>query len=809
MHDNFIRMKRQCFYILVTLLTIFISKIGFTQQIDSMMSVYSEKFPNEKMHIHFDKSIYNKEETIWYKIYVLSGSELSTLSKNVYIEWYDTSGKMIKQTVAPLHQSTAKGSFELPSDYKGNFIHIKAFTRWMLNDDPVFAYEKELTINNGILLSNSKPVVFKTKVETFPEGGFLIKSLTARVAFKASNQFGNPVFIKGFLLNDKEKILDTLLVKHDGMGSFIFTPNPQESYHLNWTDENGKTGTTPLEIIKSEGVQLTIHTTNDNAEVKIERTKNVGEDLKKMKLLVHMNQALYYTISLNASEKLSLTAKVPIDELPTGILQFSLFTEDWIPLAERIIFVNNRLHEFNTKLTTGLVSLNKRGKNVYEIYITDTASANLSVSITDATVVTPDENTIYSDLLLSSEIKGKVYNPGYYLTSDADSITANLDLVMLTNGWRRFDWGKIKAGMTPAFKYPKETSFMKITGKVLGMKSISTSNPLILNLIMEGKDSSKSFSFLPIEKDGRFEHQGSFFYDTVRLFYSFNGKDRLTDITQVQFENGLLRQTPKTMQYGATYRSLNWNDSLAKIKMNYYLNEQEQLKRRMASATLQEVIVKSRVKSREQALEEKYASGLFSGGDGFSFDIANDISSMGSQNILSYLQGRVAGLTITGAGNSMNLSWRGSTPDLFVNEMQSSVDQVQNMSINDIGFVKVFRPPFFGSMGGGAGGAIAIYTRKGGDGRKNDPNSKGLENTLLGGYSRFKEFYHPNYEKTNDNFETDIRTTLYWNPYIITNKNNPRARIQFYNNDISKKLQLVLEGVNSDGKMTRVVKLIE
>ena len=809
MQLNFIRMKRHLLCFITITLAVFITEKGFTQQIDSMISVYAEQYPIEKMHIHFDKKIYNHEETIWYKVYILSGNGLSSLSKNVYVEWYDTTGKMIKQTVAPLRQSTAKGSFELPADYKGNFIHLKAYTRWMLNDDPAFAYEKELIINNGPSPTLSKPVVFKTKVETFPEGGFLIKGLTSRVAFKATNQFGNPVFFKGFLVNDKEKTIDTLRVKHDGMGSFVLTPNPLESYHLSWTDENGKIGITPIIITKTDGVLLSVTTTNEKALVKVERSKNISENLKKMTLLVHMNQNLLYTVRLNASEKLTLTADVPIDELPTGILQFSLFSEDWIPLAERIIFVNNRQHEFNTKLTTGLVSLSKRGKNVYEIYITDTASANMSVSITDATVVTPDENTIFSDLLLSNEIKGKIYNPGYYLTSDADSITANLDLVMLTNGWRRFDWEKIKAGITPILKYPQENSYMKITGKVLGMKSISTSNPLILNLIIEGKDSSKSFSFLPIAKDGKFEHQGSFFYDTVRLYYSFNGKDRLTDITQVQFDNGLLRQAPKTIQYGEKYRPYTWNDSLAKLKMNYFLNEQEQLKRRMASATLQEVIVKSRVKSKELVLEEKYVSGLFSGGDGYSFDIANDLSSMGAQNILSYLQGRVAGLTITGAGGSMSMSWRGSTPDLFINEMQSTVDQVQTVSVNDIAFVKVFRPPFFGSMGGGAGGAIAIYTRKGGEGRKNDPNSKGLENTILGGYSRFKEFYNPSYEKASDNFETDIRTTLYWNPYIITNKNNPRARIQFYNNDISKKLQLILEGVNADGKMTRVVKLLE
>jgi hypothetical protein len=91
--------------------------------------------------------------------------------------------------------------------------------------------------------------------------------------------------------------------------------------------------------------------------------------------------------------------------------------------------------------------------------------------------------------------------------------------------------------------------------------------------------------------------------------------------------------------------------------MNYFLTEQELLKKRMASATLQEVIVKTRVKSKEQILDEKYSSGLFSGGDATTFDLTE--GAVGSQDILSYLQGRVAGLIISGSGSNMTLSWRG------------------------------------------------------------------------------------------------------------------------------------------------------
>jgi hypothetical protein len=119
------------------------------------------------------------------------------------------------------------------------------------------------------------------------------------------------------------------------------------------------------------------------------------------------------------------------------------------------------------------------------------------------------------------------------------------------------------------------------------------------------------------------------------------------------------------------------------------------------------------------------------------------------------------------------------------------------------------RPPFFGAMGGGSGGAIAIYTKRGSKNKGGNVNNKGMEYTVLGGYSVFKEFYNPTYDKPADNFEVDSRATLYWNPYLLTNKKSSRVRIEFFNNDISKKLQIVLEGINANGKLARVVKYIE
>ena len=791
--------------------TIIFSFKSKAQVFDSLLNIYEENFPHEKIHIHFDRTMYNTGETIFYKLYVMSGLEWPSTSRNVYVSWYDNNGNYIKQTAAPLYQSSAKGSFDVPANYKGNFLKAKAYTRWMLNDDSVFLYEKDISINNGVASKAKNSIAPKTRVDVFPEGGTFVQGLMHKIAFKATNNYGIPVFIKGFLVNDKNKVLDTLKVLHDGMGIFKLRPIEGEKYQLNWTDENGIKGTSPIAAASKEGAILKISMDNVNAYAQVERSLGVPLNFKHMRLLVHQNQHLLYTVEFKGEERQVQKVALPIEELLTGVVQFTLFTKDWLPIAERIVMVNNRLHEFNANLNVGIANINKRGKNVIEIIVKDTADTNMSISITDASVVMPEQQTIYSDFLLSGDIKGKVYNPAYYFTSDADSVTAHLDLVMLTNGWRRFDWTKMKAGILPTLNYARETELMKLKGKLYGAALAKSTENLLLNLIIQGKDSSNKMLFVPVAKDGSFEDTSVFFYDTSRVYYTINGKSKSENQTVVQFENGLIKPTLSKIQIDPLGFQAYTTDSLARAKLNLFFAEQEKQRKLLASMTLTEVVVKARIKTPIQLLEEKYAKGLFSGRDGISFDLSSDGMALGAVDVLSFLQSRVPGLSISVAGAQASATWRGSQTDFFVNEFNTPIQQVQNINIADIAYIKALRPPFFGSSSGsgGSGGAIAIYTKQGSSNKGGNINSKGMENVVLGGYSVFKEFFHPEYDKPTASFEADNRTTLYWNPYVLTNKRSPRVRLEFYNNDISKKLQIVLEGMNANGRLTRVVKYIE
>ena len=111
----------------IAVLSLLIEYFGIAQQIDSVVSVYSDQFQQEKIHIHFDKNAYNKGETIWFKAYLMAGLEPSELSKNFYADWYDANGRLIAHHVFPVFEASAKGQFDIPDNYTFSSLHLHAY----------------------------------------------------------------------------------------------------------------------------------------------------------------------------------------------------------------------------------------------------------------------------------------------------------------------------------------------------------------------------------------------------------------------------------------------------------------------------------------------------------------------------------------------------------------------------------------------------------------------------------------------------------------------------------------------------------
>ncbi len=783
--------------------------IGFnkvsSQNIDSTLGVYSEKYAQERLYFHYDKAAYFPGETVWFKAYILQDLYPSFQSKTLYIDWVDDKGNVLQHQVSPLVEGTAIGHFEVPEDFAGSTLHIKAYTRWMLNFDAAFLYSKDLIVLGGkkTTTATSKQ---STTLQFFAEGGEAIAGILSKIAFKATDQLGRPQKIRGVIQDNLGATIDSFKSVHDGMGYLILIPKEGMSYSAQWKDENNTTYTTPLPLAKASGATMQLFVSGANRPFIINRSPSAAATLKQLHLVGTMHEQIVFKANINLATVAAVRGSIPTGQLPTGLLTITLFDDQWNAIAERITFVNNGEYAIKPNLQVQQWGMKKRARNEMELSLPDSIVANLSVSVTDAGIEKDTSENIFTRLLLTSEIKGIVNNPSFYFSDNSDAGSQLLDLVMLTNGWRRFKWEEVVAGTFPKITFPKDTAYLALSGKVYGYRPGEAADGGALVLIVKQKDSSSQMMLEPINPDGSFKNPNFIFFDTLHVYYQVQKSKGLRG-AEVNFMSDRLPPLNFTKDKG---RIINrpLPDTAGAYRHFLFSQEEGKMQDLMKVKTLQNVTVTGRKKSPLEVLDEKYAGGMFRGGDGYQFDLLSDPSSAIRTNVFEYLRAKVAGLQVSSSGGNVSLSWRGGAPQIFLDEIPVDVDMVTFIPVSDIAYIKVMRPPFFGGVGGGANGAIALYTRKGGD-IQNTPG-KGLSNNTIVGYTPNKEFYSPNYNSFDARHDqADVRTTLYWNPRLETTPLKSKVTFSFFNNDVSKSFRIVIEGVSRDGRLIHYEEVLE
>lgn len=781
-----------------------------SQKLDSLLDIQRGADPQEKVYVQFDKNYYNPGETIWFKAYLFTGTDPSETSKNFYAELLDEQGNVLSRKTAPVSRSGAAGSFDIDSSFTKSMIYFRGYTIAMLNGDTSFLYTKAIPILSAKASTGKALIQQPPALRFMPEGGDWYNGLPATMAFIATDQKGFPVAVSGIVMDDKGSKVTDFRTLQNGMGRFVITAEEGKTYTASWKVEPGKQYTTPLPAFKAHGVSLTITDAEGGKRFTVRRTEQLAESMKRLFVIGYMNQRLIFQATVNLSGKLTASGIFPTKDLPSGILQVTVFDSAYKPVAERIAFVNNHDYEFDADVFIGQKNMLRRGLNQVEVSMSDTVPANLSLAITDADLNETNsfDDNIISHLLLTGDLRGKISNPYYYFFSNSDSAAIHLDLVMLTHGWRRYNWDNVLAGKVVQSRW-KESNYLSLTGQIAGLQPGSYGSDLQLTGILQTSDSAKTFFNLPVDRKGAVFAEGLFFYDNAKLFFNFNKKSMSFDKSMLMVDNGLHKGYRKVLPDTIAKMGL-MDITPGSIASNNKITKTFLQNRRLAAlktGMLENVTVKTKAKTPKDKMEEKYVSGLFSGGDK-DFDLVNDPLASGYMDIFQYLQGKVAGLQITTGGGAPTLSWRGGTPALYLNEMQTDASMLSSTPVSEIAYVKIFRPGESIVTGGG-GGVIAIYTRKGGDAQPNAA-TKGLSYVQLEGYSALKQFYSPDYATVSEkDAYDDVRSTLYWNPLIYLDKTRKRIRLQFYNNDISKRYRLIMEGMNSEGKLFHVEKEVK
>lgn len=771
------------------------------QDFTSNLSKYSNDYGQERIYIHYDKNNYAAGDTIWFKAYLMKAIFPGEESKTLYVDWTDENGNLLRRTSSPLLDGAAIGQFGIAEDFKSRFVHVKAYTKWMLNFDSSFLYNKDIRILVKDAKSIAKKIPVIPQITFFPEGGNAITGILNKIAFKAVDQWGRPVDITGMIKNNKGTTVEKLSVLHDGMGYFYLNPKPNESFTAIWKSDDKVEHSTPLPAILSKGVSMQIAITETSRTFKISAAS--FEENAELVVVGTMYGEPVFKFSKSLTDGF-IQGIIPIKDLPTGILTITVFDSNMKPLAERITFINNEEYLFSTALDVQHWGLNKRAKNIIEITVPDSISANLSISVTDEKIENEINDNIISHFLLTSEIKGIVNNPVYYFQNNSDSISKDLDLVMLTNGWRKYNWEKVNAGIFPKIIYPRDTSYLSVSGQIFGISPVQLRDAGSIILMFNQEKAGNQIFDIPILPDGSFNDPKLVLFDTAKVYYQIPKLKDKFDPTVKFMQNRLPAFTQQTKASGF-FRSTA-DDPADQYHFKLSDAALKEL-RTQQGKVLETVTIRAKTIPTLQLMDEKYASGLFSGGDAYQFDLLNDPLAVASQSIFQYLQGKVAGLQIT-AGNPPSLSWRNATPTLYLNEMPADISMIADLPVTDIAYVKVIRPPFMGSGGSGDGGAISIYLRRGND--MPSKQGKGLDNNTVTGYTTIKEFYSPNYDMIRaENEKQDTRSTLYWSPEIVTHPGSNKAFITFYNNDVTNAFRVIIEGMSKDGKLTHFEKVLE
>jgi hypothetical protein len=798
---------------LSTALFLNFSNTSFSQQPDEILNQWSSNHAIEKAYLHFDRDNYTAGETAWFKAYLYSEYQPDTISTSFYAELLNSSSLIISRKIFPILAGRTTGQFELPDTLStGNYM-VRAYTPTMLNlapgQDSAFIFQRNIFVFGKRKIAEDILPKQKTgRLEFFPESGNFITGQMNTIAFKATDEKGLPVSVTASVKNSKNETVTGFSSYHDGMGMFDLTPGKGEKYFA-LIDDDSAMRQYYLPAHSPTGIVFRIIPSGKNKFFEILQLAN--DSLFRAAYMIGQMQHHIVFRKDFPSGQASITGTLDVSHLASGIMQVTVFNKFNMPLAERLCFVDNDEYRLQAELKTDTLSFTERGKNVFHLALKDTVVGSFSLSVTDADygLYPLREQNILSTLLFTSDIHGYVHNPAYYFNAKNDSTETALDLVMMTNGWRRFKWTELIKNAAPVVKY-KDPGYIQVSGRInlQNTKKFHVSKPFLV--FITSPDSSRVMRMGITDANGYFHLDSLLFFGASgMLFKDIRGKK--SDLFDVKLNGDTLTRLFPDLPYNRQQLLAGLRTAKEKeTKIGYDFDAFAKTE----GITLVGVTVKARKKTDIELLEEKYASGLFSGFSAHTIDLVNTNEEIVQSNIFDYLSGRVPGLNISSNGPDYDIYYRQSATAssmglipmiIYLDEILTDASFVSVIPANQVAMVKVYSN-FIGAEGNAAGGALAIYTKKGAD-IYNSVSSG--DRIRYQGYSVIKEFYSPDYSAdTSPGLKTDNRVTLLWKPDINLRGINPQLPVKFYNNDRTKRFKLVAEGMTADGRLLMFEKII-
>lgn len=816
------------------------AKVIFEQYMNQAQT-FADNYPREKAYLHFDNTSYYVGDTIWFKAYVTLAEKqvFSSISRPLYVELVDQAGHVTDKQIIKLSQGEGNGQFVLPQSMLSGYYEVRAYTRWMLafsdpqyfsRTFPVYQLSHSDQLERSISTYELSPSMEKRPEETreklslrfFPEGGQLVEGVTSQVAFKAESKNEGNIQLSGTLYTKEGQEITSFETLHDGMGAFEYTPSALPA--IAKVNFQGKQYEFTLPKALPSGYILKVGNNAGAISVTVSCNAATPQDTLAVFISHQGRPHAYQLIHCQANKPQQFT--VLSRKLPAGVLQISLLNRAGNTLCDRFIFASPRAP----------LQISPKGlKEIYAPYapircelqlnnaIGEPIPGKLSVSIRDA--VRSDymeyDNNIFTDLLLTSDLKGYIHQPGYYFTESSLRKQKELDILLMVHGWRKYDMTQ-QIGISPFTPLQLPESQLVLYGQV---KSTILKNKLkdIALSVMVKRDAEIITGQTVTDENGHFSIPLEDFEGSMEAVIQTRkvGKERNKDAS-ILIDRHF---SPATRAYGYKELHPEWGniahwqqeaekfdslymDSIRRVDGLYLLDEVEiKSKRRRQSTNMATKINEQSIDAYydiRQAVDQLRDNGkvvttipevMEKLNPLFYWDRKDNSCTYRQKPICYIMDNKILSSTEV----NMMLTEIDGLASIIISKGTGGVDDeiIQNTKMsnsNDVDVSKLDKYSIF----------YLIPLPRHDVLNKHETAALGTRQTVMQGYTPALEYYSPAYpDKELYMDKADKRRTLYWNPSVQTDENG-KAVIECYNNQYSTPLIIQAETLSNDGKLGSV-----
>lgn len=645
-------------------------------------------------------------------------------------------------------------------------------------DDPQYIYKRTFYLP---VFTNDFDVKF------FPEGGALLSIPHQNVAFKAQGADGFSKDIEGFLFNSKGDTLTNFRSEHNGMGVFTMNPIDNETYYITAKTNDSITKRFDLPAVEPKGISIAMSHYKQEIRFEVQKTE-ATEWPQKLFLLAHTRGKLSILQPITPERTFG---KMNDSLFTEGITHFMLIDQQGNALSERLIFVPD--HKPNQwQVTTDKPTYGKREKISLQIAAKDhegnPVEGTFSVSITDRKSIQPDSlaDNILSNLLLTSDLKGYVEDPAFYFLNQDARTLRSIDYLMLTHGWRRHKIENVLR--TPSMNF---TNYIEkgqtISGRIRGFFGGNVKKGPICVL-------APKYNIVATTET---DEKGEFIVNT-----SF--RDSTTFLVQARTKKGFAGVDIEidTPPYPVPTHKAPYFNGATTFMEDYLLNTRDQyyMEGGMRVYNLKEVTVTAK-------RERPSSKSIYTGGIN-TYTVEEDRLQGYGQTAFDAAT-RLPSVTIMN-GSEIHIRNNPEPAAIVIDDIvyDDASDILKDIQISDMSSISLLRGADAIILGPRASGGAIVITLKDPRNLPAKPAQGIITYTPLG-YSESVEFYHPTYdtpEKKNEQ-RSDFRSTVYWNPELRLDAEG-KATIEYYTPDSTAPEDIIIEGVDKNGKVCRLQQTI-